>query len=663
MQLIKNNDNPINESKIINQIRALGIDMINEAKSGHPGIVLGAAPILYSLYAHHLRINPNNPKFYNRDRFVMSAGHGSALLYATLFMAGFDLSIEDLKQFRQIDSKTPGHPEYGVTPGVDMTTGPLGQGIATAVGMAMAEARLSQKYNQYEKGFIDFNTYVLCGDGDLMEGVSYEALSLAGSLKLNKLIILYDSNDTSLDGNINSYFIDNIKQRFESIGFQYLRVNDGEDYNAISKAIDEAKRSVDKPTIIEIKTTIGKFSVKEGTNQAHGGPLDIEDITNIKNKLKLRDITFNVSNDTIEDFQSFIKERCEHLEEDFKQKLDKLDNNIQAELNFLMGTDKSISIKDLEYTEPSNQKESPRDTSGKVLNSIMTDNSYMLGGSADLFGATQNYIKDAGDYNFKNRLGGNIYFGVREHAMGAILNGLALCGYRVYGSTFLAFSTYLLPAIRMAALLKLPIIYIFTHDSINIGEDGPTHQPIEQLTQLRVMPNVEVFRPADANEVIGVYKTVLNRTDGPSVICLSKTNLAILDSTKANEVESGGYIVKDSLRKLDGIIIATGEEVHSALEVANRLNIKGLDLRVVSIPCIERFLEQDTEYKEKVLPVGIKKIVIEAASSMSWNKIVFNDKYLITLDHYGASGKRCDVQKKFGFDINTLEEKVELLLK
>lgn len=663
MRLMKNNNNPINESKIINQIRALGIDMIHDANSGHPGIVLGAAPILYSLYAHHLRIAPNNPNFYNRDRFIMSAGHGSALLYATLYMAGFHLEIEDLKKFRKIHSKTPGHPEYRVTPGVDMTTGPLGQGIATAVGMAMAEARLREKYNKYEKKLIDFYTYVLCGDGDLMEGVSYEALSLAGTLKLNKLIILYDSNETTLDGKTNQSFDENIKLRFEAMGFHYMKVNDGEDIQAISKAIEEAKKSNDKPTIIEVKTTIGKFSMNEGTNKVHGGPLTKEDITNIKEKLKLRDITYNVSNDTIEDFQFLIHERCSKLELEFEEKFNKLDENIKKELSFLIGEEKSLPIKELEYIEPDNQIESSRDTSSKILNSIMKDNPYMLGGSADLFGATKTYIEEGEDYSHHNYLGRNIFFGVREHAMGAILNGLALCGYRVYGSTFLAFSNYLMPAIRMAAILNLPVIYIFTHDSISIGEDGLTHQPIEQLAQLRVMPNVEVYRPCDANEVIGTYKSIMKKNTGPSVICLSKTNVKILDTTKTTEVENGAYIIKDSRRKLDGIIISTGEEVHLALEIANRLSTKGVDIRIVSMPSMERFLKKDNEYKEKILPVGVKKIVLECASSMPWNKIVFNDKYLITLDKFGYSGTKEEIYQEFGFDINTLEEKIEYLLK
>ena len=663
MRLIKNNDNPINDIKIINQIRALGIDMINEAGTGHPGITLGAAPILYSLYAKHIRINPINPNYYNRDRFIMSAGHGSALLYATLYMAGFDLEIDDLKSFRKIDSKTPGHPELGVTPGVDMTTGPLGQGIATAVGFAMAEAKLREKYNKHSKNLIDFNTYVLCSDGDLMEGVSYEALSLAGLNKLNKLIILYDSNDITLDGSKDLSFKEDIQMRFEAIGFNYIKVLDGEDYNAISKAIEDAKKSTDKPTIIEVKTTIGKYSAYEGTNKIHGAKLSEEDTTNIKEKLKVRDITFNVSSDTIEDFQYLINERCQNIEDEFNKKVENLPEDVKGELQFFMGGDKAIPFKELQYNEPEDSIESPRNTSSKILNSIVKDNPYMLGGSADLFASNKTYIEDGGDYSSKNYLGTNIYFGVREHAMGSILNGLALCGFRVYGSTFLAFSTYLFPAIRMAAMLNLPIIYIFTHDSISLGEDGTTHMPIEQLTQLRAIPNVEVYRPADANEVIGTYKTVLKKSKGVSVICLSKTDLPILENAKANEIQNGAYVLKDSNRKMDGIIISTGEEVHSALEVAKRLEIKGIDVRVVSMPCMEKYLAMNDEYKEEILPVGVRKIVIEAGISMPWNRIVFNDKYLITLDKFGLSGSREDVYKKFGFDVDSLEEKVENLLK
>lgn len=659
----KREESEIDEKKIVDQIRAIGIDMIDEAKSGHPGVVLGAAPILYTLYAHHLRIDPVDPNYFNRDRFILSGGHASALLYATLYMSGYDLSLDDLKSFRQINSKTPGHPEYGVTPGVDCSTGPLGEGIATAVGIAIAEANMEARFNKTKNECVDFNTYVLCGDGDLMEGVSYEALSLAGTLKLNKLIVLYDSNNVCLDGNTSNTFNDNIEMRFTSMGWNYIKVEDGESVSAISAAINLAKESVDKPTLIEVKTTIGKYSKLEGSNLVHGKPLEKDDITNIKNTFDIRDIPFTISKTTMEDMQYFIDKRCKNLKSKFEKSVDGLEESLKYEIIDLMNTNKSLELKKLIYDAPEDGIEAPRDTSCKILNSVVLNSNNILNGSADLFGACKNFIVDGGIFGPSNYTGKNIYFGVREHAMGAILNGLALTGFRTYGSTFLSFSDFMRPAIRLAAMMNLSVNYIFTHDSISIGEDGPTHQPIEQLSSLRVIPNLEVFRPADANEVIGVYKTINEKSSGPSVISLSKNKLPILDTTKVTEVSKGGYVVFDSGRKPIGIIISTGEEVHQAIEVAKRLQVKGIDIRVVSMPCISRFLSQDSQYIEEILPVGIRKIVIEAGSSMSWNSIVFNDKYLITLDTFGTSGKKDDVYKKYGFDILSLEEKVEELLK
>lgn len=658
MILTRNNDEPINDQKIINQLRGLGIDMIHEAGSGHPGITLDAAPILYTLYAKHLRFDPSHPDFFNRDRFIMSAGHGSALLYACLSMAGFDLSIDDLKSYRHLNSKTPGHPEFGKTPGVDMTTGPLGQGLATSVGIAIAEAQLEAKY----KNLINFNTYVLCGDGDLEEGISYEACSLAGTLKLNRLIVLYDSNDTSLDSKTDTSFNENIELRFKSMGWNYLKVNDGEDYEAIDKAIIEATKA-ELPTLIEIKTTIGKFSKYEGTNKIHGGDLEDDDITSIKEKLKLRDIPFNITNDVLEDFRYMIQERNCDLVSNFLDKFNKLDEEEQTKLDSLIKNEWEVNLKELSYEKPEENYEALRDTSSKVLNSIVNTNDFILGGSADLFTSTKTYINDLGDFSSKNYLGKNIFFGVREHAMAAIVNGISLVGFRSYASTFLAFSDYMRPAMRLAAILNLPVTYIFTHDSISIGSDGATHQPVEQLTSLRAMPNLEVFRPCDANEVIGTYKTIMKKKFGPSVISLSKTKLPILETTSSSGVEKGAYIVKNEQRKLDGIIISSGEEVHQAIEVSKRLNTKGIDVRVVSMPSIKRFLDQEDSYKEEILPVGIKKIVIEAGSSLSWNRLIFNKKYLITLDTFGDSGSRDELYEKYGFDIKSLEEKIENLLK
>lgn len=649
----------INQSKIVDQIRCLGIDMIDAARSGHPGIVLGAAPIIYTLYAHYLKFNPNNPTYFNRDRFVMSAGHGSALLYATLHMAGFDLSLDDLKSFRQIDSKTPGHPEYGVTPGVDMTTGPLGQGLATAVGMAMAEANLRTRYK-----IVDHYTYCLCGDGDLMEGVSYEAISLAGTHKLNKLIVLYDSNDICLDGKVAQSYLEDTSLRFIAMGWNVITVTDGESIEQISKAIEEAHACTDKPTLIEIKTIIGKHSALQGTSAVHGAPLTKEDITDIKEKLKVRDIPFAVSQNVIDDFRYLISTRCENEETSFNEKFESLSEKEKQELSYFMNENKSILLKELIYEPPTDKnEEAVRITSSKLLNAIVPNFPYIIGGSADLFGANKTYIKDGGIFSPEDYLGKNIYFGVREHAMGAILNGLALHGFRPYGSTFLSFSDYLKPAIRMACMMNLPVTYIFTHDSISVGEDGPTHQPVEQLLSLRTMPNLDVFRPADTNEVIGTYKAVLEKTTGPAAICLSRNTLPILETAKANEVERGGYVIYDSIKKPQGIIISSGEEVSISIEVAKRLRTKGLDVRVVSMPNLGRFLKQDDEYIESVIPVEVRKIVVEAASSYSWHGLIFNSKYLITLDKFGASGKKDDVHKKYGFDVESLEQKIENLLR
>ena len=645
------------QGKIVNQIRSLGIDMIHEANSGHPGIVLGAAPAIYALFAHHLNFDPEDPNYFNRDRFVMSAGHGSALLYATLYMAGFDLSLEDLKAFRQLGSKTPGHPEVGVTPGVDCTTGPLGQGFATAVGMAIAEAQLREKYK-----IIDHYTYVLCGDGDLMEGISYEAASIAGNLKLNRLIVLYDSNNC-LDGPTKDSFTENVAMRFISQGWNVISVEDGNAYELISKAITQAKGVIDKPTLIEIKSTIGKYSELEGTNKVHGSPLKEEDITKIKEKMGLRDIFFQVSQQTMEDFRYFIGKRCDHLGEKFKEQLTKIPVPDKEELEFFMNPNKKIDFKNYIYDAPEDKMESPRDTSKKVLNGVVPNIPFMIGGAADTFGPNKTYIENVGNFTSENPLGKNIYYGVREHAMGAITNGLALSGYRPYCSTFLSFSDYLKPAMRMACLMNLPNIYVYTHDSISVGEDGPTHQPVEQLLGLRTLPNFEVFRPADANEVIGSYKAIFAKEGSPSAILLSRNKLPILECTNSSEVEKGGYVVVDTMSKPDGIVISSGEELHTVLEVAKNLKTKGINIRVVSMPNLNRFMMQDEEYKELILPVEVRKIAVETSPRESWNQLIFHDKYLITLNEFGASGKYKEVYEKYGFDAKTLEEKIENLLK
>lgn len=647
--LIKKKDaNPL-DKKVVDNIRGLGIDMISEAGSGHPGIVLGAAPIIATLYQNHLKIDTNNPNWINRDRFVMSAGHGSALLYATLHMAGYNITLDDLKKFRKLDSITPGHPEL-ITPGVDCATGPLGQGIANAVGMAIGEKYLS---SLLKDGVIDFNTYALCGDGDLMEGISYEALSLAGKLKLNKLILLYDSNGISLDGDTNTTFTDNIKLRFESIDWNVITVSDPEDLTLVNDAFIKAKTS-DLPTIIEFKTTIGKYSRLEGTKAVHGSVLDSEDVKEIKEKLGLRDIPFQISSEASTYFSENIITRCNAEIEEWMGKISSLSEEDKEILNELDNPKKSVKLKDLYYDIPEDNREATRVTSGKILNAIAKSYKLLIGGSADVASSTYAKLNDYEDRT--------INFGVREHAMGGIANGLALVGLTPFVSTFLSFSDYLKPAIRMSAMMNLPVIYVFTHDSITVGEDGPTHQPVEQLISLRSIPNLNVYRPIDANEVLGSYKSIFD-TREPSVIVLSRNKVNILDSTKVGEVKNGAYILKEELKRLDAILISSGEDAELTLEVANLLTEKGIDTRVVSMPSIERFKKMGKEYVDNILPDKSKTFVIEASSPYSWYQFVSDESHLFTMNTFGSSGNYKDVLNKYNFDAKYIENKIEELLK
>lgn len=646
------------EEKIIGEIKSLGLDMIEEAGSGHPGIVLGAAPILYTLYLNHLRFDASNPNFYNRDRFIMSAGHGSSLLYSILYFAGYDLSLDDLKAFRRLNSKTPGHPEYKKTPGVEMTTGPLGQGFATAVGYAIAEKHTEALINKKEK-VIDYNIYCLCGDGDLMEGVSYEAASLAGSLKLDNLIVLYDSNKTTMDGKIDNVFDEDITKRFESMNWTVLTTSD--EPQDIDDAIIKAKEA-DKPTIIQVATTIGKDSSLADSNKSHSGCFDKEEISKIKTTLGVRDIPFTISNEAVEEFRSYIKERNKDLVTNFDEIKEMLDEEKMCILNKLINPDKSIKLTTLDYTKPDDNEELLRISANKVLNSYSLISPLIIGGNADTSSSTKIYLNELTPFTKDNYIGRNINFGVREHAMASIANGLALAGYRPFVSTFLSFSDYLKPALRLTALMDLPVTYIFTHDSISIGQDGPTHQPVEQLVSLRVVPNMEVFRPADSNEVIGSFKTIYEN-NSPSSLIIGRDSIKILESTSISATSKGGYIVHNEERKLDGVIIATGEEVTLALEVMQLLKEKGYDLRVVSMPSIERYNSLPKEEKEELLPLGVKKFVIEKGSSYSWYSFVYKDSYLFTLDKFGASGKTEEVNSFYGFTKEEISLKIEALLK
>ena len=645
-------DNHLN--KIIENIRAIGIDMINEAKSGHPGIVLGAAPIIATLYNNHIKVDQSNDKWLNRDRFIMSAGHGSALLYSTLFMAGFDIPYEELRRFRKLDSLTPGHPEYGVTKGVDISTGPLGQGIATSVGFAISERFLRSYFGE---NIFNYNTYVLCGDGDLMEGMSYEAASLAGRLQLNKLIVLYDSNNVTLDGGLNNSFNEDIKTRFESMNWNYFLVDDGEDTNKIDESINLAKQSIDKPSIIEIKTIIGKFSKNEGTCKVHGSPLDAEDLSLVKQKLNVRDTPFAISLEAKDSMKNNIVNRNMQSIIDWKENIKLLSEDKKKDLDLLINNYDPIKILDIDYAYPEDGKDSTRNVSGKVINSIAKHYPFLIGGSADVSKSSMAKIIETEDNTLETPLGRNINFGIRENAMAAVANGIALSNMTPFVSTFFSFSDYLKPTLRMSALMNLPVIYVFSHDSISVGEDGPTHQPIEQLASLRSLPNFDTYRPSDANETIGSYKAILELRK-PAAIVLGRNKVKIEENTKSSEVIKGAYIVEKEINNLDAIIITSGEELELTMNVYYSLIEKGYGIRIVSMPSMSRFNVQSKEYQEEILPKGIKTFVIERSASLSWYKYT-TEEYMFTIDEFGKSGNAKELDQYFGFDKETIIEKIE----
>ena len=650
----------MNDERIINAIKALSIAQISKAGSGHPGIALGAAPILYTLYSKHLNIDVLDEKWINRDRFVLSAGHASALLYSMLYMSGFDISINDLKEFRQIDSVTPGHPEYGVTKGVDMSTGPLGQGIASAVGMAISAKYLKEKFN----GLISYNTYVLCSEGDLMEGVSYEACSLAGNLKLDNLIIILDSNKVTLDGSLKDSFDEDILKRFEAMGWYTQVVADGNNSLLIDMAINKAKRCKGQPSFIEVKTVIGKGSLLQGTNKVHGGTLTKEDIRQLRVKLSVDTDLFKNIRSLRKEMANFIRIRVMHDKKKWEVKYNAYLNTCDSDTKrFLLSLneDKRYDVTKL-FNDALFDDDELRNINSKVMNTIADNYPCFLGGSADTASSCKTYLKSFDDFNSTSLNGKNIRYGVREHAMGAITNGIALSGLRPFASTFLAFSDYLKPSIRMASLMNIPSIFVFTHDSVNIGEDGPTHQPVEQLAMLRSIPNFYVYRPCDANEVIGSWHTALNN-DKPSSIVISRNKVVNLSTTDPLMVKKGAYIVRKEKKKLFGIIIATGSEVALAIDIAEKLSRKNMEIRVVSMPCTRLFDEQPQSYKDEILPIGYKTFVIERASKFGWHKYVYNDKYIMGIDEFGYSGKEEDVLKKLKLDDDTIYKRIEKLLK
>lgn len=657
----------------VNAIRTLSIDAIEKANSGHPGMPMGAAPMAYTLWTRYMNHNPKNPQWFNRDRFVLSAGHGSMLLYSLLHLSGYDLSIEDLKEFRQWGSKTPGHPEYGHTAGVDATTGPLGQGISMAVGMAMAERHLAAVYNKENYELVDHYTYSICGDGDLMEGVSAEAASLAGHLKLGKLVVLYDSNDISLDGDLDRSFSESIEKRFKSYGWQYIRVEDGNDLEEIAKALEEAKGDETHPTMIEVRTVIGYGSPnKSGKSDVHGAPLGADELQLTKEAYQWTfEEDFHVPTEVYEQFKQLVAENGEKKEKEwndlfasYKKAHPELATQFETANNgtLVEGWDQDLPV----YEE--GKSLASRASSGEALNAIAKNLPYLIGGSADLAGSNKTTIKGVGDFTPETYEGRNIWFGVREFAMGAALNGMALHGgLKVYGGTFFVFSDYLRPAIRLAALMNLPVTYVFTHDSIAVGEDGPTHEPVEQLASLRAMPNLDVLRPADGNETAAAWKLAVESTDRPTALVLTRQNLPTLNKTAENAydgVSKGAYVVSPANTDTpDVLLLATGSEVSLAVEAQKSLESEGIHASVVSMPSWHRFEKQSQEYKESVIPKSVKKrLGIEMATSLGWHRYTGDEGDVLAIDQFGASAPGEKIMEEYGFTVQNVVARVKAML-
>ncbi|HFI0172416.1 TPA: transketolase [Streptococcus suis] len=648
----------------VNAIRFLGIDAIEKSKSGHPGIVMGAAPMAYSLFTKELRINPAQPNWINRDRFILSAGHGSMLLYGLLHLSGFEeVSMDEIKNFRQWGSKTPGHPEYGHTAGVDATTGPLGQGISTATGFAQAERFLAAKYNRDGFPIFDHYTYVICGDGDLMEGVSGEAASYAGLQKLDKLIVLYDSNDINLDGETKDAFTENVRARYDAYGWHTDLVTDGTDVDAIFAAIEKAK-AAGKPSLIEVKTVIGHGSPnKAGSNAAHGAPLGPEETEATRKALDWNYAPFEIPAEVYADFKANVADRGAaaydawvKLVEDYKQAHPELAEEVTA---ILEGRELA-ELTEADFPVYENGfSQATRNSSQDALNAAAKVLPTFLGGSADLAHSNMTYIKEDGLQDAAHPLNRNIQFGVREFAMGTILNGMAAHGgLRVYGGTFFVFSDYVKAAVRLSALQGLPVTYVFTHDSIAVGEDGPTHEPIEHLAGLRAMPNLNVFRPADARETQAAWYLSLTSKSTPSALVLTRQNLTVEEGTDFNKVAKGAYVVYEAAG-FDTILLASGSEVNLAVKAAKELEAAGTKVRVVSVPSTELFDAQDAAYKEEILPNAIRRrLAIEMGATQGWYKYVGLDGKVLGIDTFGASAPAQTVIDNYGF---TVENVVKLV--
>lgn len=643
----------------VNTIRTLSIEAVQKANSGHPGLPMGAAPMAYALWTKHLKVNPTTSRnWVDRDRFVLSAGHGSAMLYSLLHLSGYNVTIDDLKNFRQWDSKTPGHPEVHHTDGVEATTGPLGQGIAMAVGMAMAEAHLAATYNRDSFPIMDHYTYAICGDGDLMEGVSQEASSMAGHMKLGKLIVLYDSNDISLDGPTSKAFTENVGARYEAYGWQHILVKDGNDLDEIEAAIEAAKAETDKPTLIEVKTVIGYGAPKEGTSSVHGAPIGEEGITAAKAVYGWEYPDFTVPEEVAARFKETMIDEGQKAEEAWNEMFKNYEHAHpelakqfkEAFANQLPeGWEQELPKYELGTSAAS------RVTSKETIQAISKVVPSFWGGSADLSASNNTMVAAEKDFEPGQYEGRNIWFGVREFAMAAAMNGIQLHGgSHVYGGTFFVFTDYLRPAIRLAALQKVPVTYVLTHDSVAVGEDGPTHEPIEQLASVRCIPNVHVIRPADGNETVAAWKIAMTSTETPTILVLSRQNLPVLEGTlehASDSVQKGAYVLSPQKGEQPaGILIATGSEVNLAVEAQAKLAEEGINVSVVSMPSFDLFEKQSAEYKESVLPKAVtKRVAIEAAASFGWERYVGTEGKTITIDHFGASAPGGLVLEKFGF--------------
>ena len=659
-----------NDERAISAIRALSIAQIEAANSGHPGLPMGASPMAYVLWNKFLKANPNNANWFNRDRFVLSAGHGSSMLYSLLHLSGYDVGIDDLKDFRQLGAKAAGHPERGHIDGVEVTTGPLGQGFAQAVGIAMAEKHLAAMYNKDDAQIIDHYTYVLCGDGDLMEGISYESMSLAGHLNLSKLIVLYDSNDISLDGDLDKSFSEDTKQRFEAYGWNYILVENGNDLDEIDNAITQAK-SQQGPTIIEVKTIIGFGSPnKAGSNGVHGAPLGEEERALTFKEYGLDpEKRFNVPEDVYEIFKSTMLKRANENEEAWNNMLKNYSEaypELAEEFKLAMSGKLPNNYADALPEYDLNHSGASRADSGEIIQKLSEFVPSFFGGSADLAGSNKSNVKEAKDYNKDTPEGKNVWFGVREFAMGAAINGMAAHGgLHPYAATFFVFSDYLKPALRLSSIMGLNSTFIFTHDSIAVGEDGPTHEPIEQLAGLRAIPNMNVIRPADGNETRVAWEVALESEHTPTSLVLTRQNLPTLDvdkQTVENGVRKGAYIVFETEQQLEYLLLASGSEVNLAVEAAKELEQQGKGVRVISMPNWYAFEQQSSEYKESILPSDVtKRIAIEMASPLGWHKYVGIEGKVIGINSFGASAPGDLVVEKYGFTKENILKQVRSL--